>query len=286
MADTTTLPAKLAGRPAVLNSLADTVRATGALIEAVSAQVPDETRSVIVEIVDLSNRSLTKGGDGFDHGGFGPVPPAAVIPPFHSDLFTVVSIGRREREEPGQLVTVDVRKRTQPLQVRIREQPGRHRPPPPLPANGTKVAGRGSASRSARHCRGGPTISVDFRPVLPAPRFPDGAAGSRNRGVRPSGRAHPGDRDKMNADRAAFASLADGPVEAAVPAKDGEALTLTVPSRRDGTGTARWWCRRSGIWRTRGCCAAGGACWFGCGMSTRPPASSFCLGRWLNRIPV
>src|SRR5215475_4451433 len=130
MANTTTLPAKLAGRPAVLNALADTVRATGELIEAVSAQVPDDTRSVVVEIVNLSNRSLTKGGDGFDHGGFGPVLPAAVIPPFHSDLFTVVSIGRRGREEPDQLVTVDVRKRTQPFQVSIREQPGRHRPRP------------------------------------------------------------------------------------------------------------------------------------------------------------
>jgi hypothetical protein len=52
MTNTTTLPAKLAGRPAVLNALADTVRATGALIEAVSAQVPDETRSVVVEIVN------------------------------------------------------------------------------------------------------------------------------------------------------------------------------------------------------------------------------------------
>jgi hypothetical protein len=134
MANTTTLPAKLAGLSAVLNTLADTVRATCTLIEAVSAQVPDQTRSVVVNIVNLSSRSLTIGRDGFDYGGFGPVLPAAVIPPFHSDMFTMVSIGRREREEPDQLVTVDVRKRTQPLQVSIGEQPARHRPPLPVPA--------------------------------------------------------------------------------------------------------------------------------------------------------
>jgi len=39
-------------------------------------------------------------------------------------------IGRREREEPDQLVTVDVLERTQLLQVSIRKQPGHHRPPP------------------------------------------------------------------------------------------------------------------------------------------------------------
>jgi len=42
-------------------------------------------------------------------------------------------IGRREGEKPDQLVTVDIRERTQLLHVSIREQPGRHQPPPPLP---------------------------------------------------------------------------------------------------------------------------------------------------------
>jgi hypothetical protein len=172
MANTTTLPAKLAGLPAVLNTLADTVRAAGALIEAVSAQVPDETRSVVVDIVNRSSRSLTIGRDGFDYGGFGPVLPAAVIPPFHSDLFTVVSIGRREREEPDQLVTVDVRKRTQPLQVSIREQPGHHRPPPPLPADGTKVAGWAQPSDRHATTGAGQTISVDFSASTTGALFP------------------------------------------------------------------------------------------------------------------
>jgi hypothetical protein len=48
---------------------------------------------VIVEIVNLTSRSLTKVADGFDHSRFGPTLPAALIPPFHSDLFTVESGG-------------------------------------------------------------------------------------------------------------------------------------------------------------------------------------------------
>jgi hypothetical protein len=37
-------------------------------------------------------------------------------------------------------------------------------------------------------------------------------------------------------------------------------------------GCARWWSSRSGIWPTRGRCAAGGGCCTGSGTSTGPPA--------------
>ena len=107
MADTATLPPELAGLPAALNTLADTVRATGTVIQAVSDLLPDETRSLVVEIVNLSSRSLTKGGDGFDHGGFGATLPTAVIPAFHSDLFTVVSNGVATGVEGGVTYTAE-----------------------------------------------------------------------------------------------------------------------------------------------------------------------------------
>jgi hypothetical protein len=93
MADTTTLPPELANLPAELSTLADAVKAANNAIQALSDLLPDETRSLIVEIVNLTSRSLTKGQDGFDHGAFGPTLPAALIPAYQSDLFSVVSSG-------------------------------------------------------------------------------------------------------------------------------------------------------------------------------------------------
>lgn len=63
------------------------------MIKALSDVLPDEGRTVIVEIVNLTSRILTKGGDHFDHGGFSATLPAAVIPPFRSDVFAAESGG-------------------------------------------------------------------------------------------------------------------------------------------------------------------------------------------------
>jgi len=93
MAETNPLPAEINGLPAALGTLASTVTAAGTVIKALSDLLPDEGRTVVVEVVNLTGRALTKGWDHFDHGGFGSVLPAAVIPPFHSDLFTTESEG-------------------------------------------------------------------------------------------------------------------------------------------------------------------------------------------------
>ncbi len=62
MADTTALPPELAGLPAALNTLADAVKATDTVIQKLSDLIPDETRSVIVEVVNLSSRSADQRG--------------------------------------------------------------------------------------------------------------------------------------------------------------------------------------------------------------------------------
>jgi len=117
--------------------------------------------------------------------------------------------GGREREEPDQLVTVDVRERTQLLQVSIREQPRRHRPPPPLPANGTKVGLRPDLPRSDRS-RGFFVYGLsddggfdDVEPLSRRRRSSSACAASaadlgvpRGRRSPPPGQAPPGDRRK------------------------------------------------------------------------------------------
>jgi len=52
----------------------------GTVIKAVSDLLPDATRSIVVEVVDLTSRSIVKGGDSVAQGGFGPTLPAAAIP--------------------------------------------------------------------------------------------------------------------------------------------------------------------------------------------------------------
>jgi hypothetical protein len=89
MADANLLPDEISGLPAALGTVASTVTEVGAVIKAVSDLLPDETRSLLVEVVNLTSRSLTKGWDKFDHGGFGPTLPTARIPSFQTDVFSV-----------------------------------------------------------------------------------------------------------------------------------------------------------------------------------------------------
>jgi hypothetical protein len=93
MADTSILPPQVAGIPAALDTLASIVTSTSGVIKVLSDLLPNETRSVVVEIVNLTSRTLTKGGDSFDRGAFGPSLPQAQIPAFKSDVFTVESDG-------------------------------------------------------------------------------------------------------------------------------------------------------------------------------------------------
>ena len=93
MSDVSALPTEINGLPAALGTVASTVTAAGTVIKAVSDLLPDETRSIVVEVVNLTSRSLVKGGDSFAHGGFGPTLPAAAIPAFRSDVFSVESGG-------------------------------------------------------------------------------------------------------------------------------------------------------------------------------------------------
>lgn len=93
MADTNLLPDEISGLPEALQAFADTVTATSNLIKSLSDLVPNETRSFVVEVVNLTSRTLTKVGDNFAHGGFGATLPQLQIPPFKSDAFTVESNG-------------------------------------------------------------------------------------------------------------------------------------------------------------------------------------------------
>jgi hypothetical protein len=93
MAGTTTLPSEIQGIPAALQTVGDIVSATGDVIKKLSDVLPDETRSVIVEVINLSSKNLSKGADDFAHGGFGPDLPQAQIGPLKSDVFSTKSTG-------------------------------------------------------------------------------------------------------------------------------------------------------------------------------------------------
>lgn len=92
MADTTVLDA-LKSVPDYLKALGDDVIAATSFIKVLSDALPDETRSIVVEVVNLTSRGLQKGQEGFDSGGFGPALPDPSIPPFSTRLFTVESSG-------------------------------------------------------------------------------------------------------------------------------------------------------------------------------------------------
>ncbi len=92
MADTSTLET-IKGIPDFLKALGDTVEAADDLLKKISDFLPNETRSIIVEVDNLTNRTLTKGSDSFDSGGFGPTLPDPIVPPFRTSVFSVESSG-------------------------------------------------------------------------------------------------------------------------------------------------------------------------------------------------
>ena len=93
MTESNLLPTEISGLPAALGTVASTVSAAGTVIKAVSDLLPDETRSLVVEVVNLSSRALVKGTDDFAHGGLGPTLPRGLVPAFQTDVFSVESDG-------------------------------------------------------------------------------------------------------------------------------------------------------------------------------------------------
>jgi hypothetical protein len=78
---------------AFLQVLGEAVTATSDLIKSVSDLLPNETRSIVVEMDNLTSRTLTKIADNFADGGFGQSLPKLEIAPFTSDVFSVESNG-------------------------------------------------------------------------------------------------------------------------------------------------------------------------------------------------
>ncbi len=103
MADTQTLSNPPAGLTDVTNSAGDAAAFLQALvsavtgvsnvIKAVSDLLPNETRSIVVEVANLTSRPISKIADNFAHGGFGPSLPSGLIAPFTTDVFSVESGG-------------------------------------------------------------------------------------------------------------------------------------------------------------------------------------------------
>jgi hypothetical protein len=83
----------LATATAAVNVLNQFVQATSSLIDKVSDLLPNETRSVIVEIDNVTPFTMTKTGDNFGSGGFGQTLPRIPLPPFSSDVFSAESNG-------------------------------------------------------------------------------------------------------------------------------------------------------------------------------------------------
>src|SRR5689334_9085007 len=78
----------------VLKGLADSVKATSDIIEGISRILPDETRGIVVEVDNLTSKTLTMTSRTiFTSGGFGPSLPQGQIPPFKSDVFSFQSNG-------------------------------------------------------------------------------------------------------------------------------------------------------------------------------------------------
>jgi hypothetical protein len=78
---------------AALKSLVSFVSTTNELIQKVSDLLPNETRSIVIEVNNVTAHPLTKVTHDFAHGGFGPALPQLKINPFSSDVFTVESNG-------------------------------------------------------------------------------------------------------------------------------------------------------------------------------------------------
>ena len=83
----------LDGASEVLKKIAETVRAADDLISAVGGLVPTDSRSIVVEVNNLTKHTLSHVTDNFAHGGFGPTLPQGLIRPMQTDVFSVISDG-------------------------------------------------------------------------------------------------------------------------------------------------------------------------------------------------
>lgn len=78
---------------AFIQTLSKAVSATSDLIKAISDLLPNETRSTLIEVNNLTSHTLTKIGDNFAHGGFGQTVPRGQVAPFSTDIFSTESNG-------------------------------------------------------------------------------------------------------------------------------------------------------------------------------------------------
>ena len=93
MAETALLPPAVEALPQAIRKIADTARAANEVIREVGNLLDSQERSIVVEVANLTGRTLTKVGHTFDGGGFGPTLPQATIPPAMSNVFSVRSSG-------------------------------------------------------------------------------------------------------------------------------------------------------------------------------------------------
>ena len=76
----------------VLKSIADSIKATSDIIDGLTVILPDLTRSIVVEVDNMTSRQLTRTDRTiFQTGGFGPTLPQGHIVPLRSDAFTFAS---------------------------------------------------------------------------------------------------------------------------------------------------------------------------------------------------
>lgn len=74
--------------PEYAQAIVGDIAAVRSVINAIGDAIPDESRSIIVEVVNGTSRTLTKTAAGFDSGGFGTPLPDIQIHPFSSNIFT------------------------------------------------------------------------------------------------------------------------------------------------------------------------------------------------------
>jgi hypothetical protein len=88
MVDTTMLPNDMSGQPADVQTVKDAIGQAKDAIDNASNLLDELKRTIVVEVDNLTSRVLTKKGDTFVNGGFGPSLPAGQIEPLKMDVFS------------------------------------------------------------------------------------------------------------------------------------------------------------------------------------------------------